>query len=140
MKKILLLIVLIGVIIFGFYFFQTQKTGSQIPITPVPTIASKEVPMKDQIIQALSKKNSWDASRVEVNVITVEDNFAKGDVKFKDEMGGGLWFAAKVNGAWQIVYDGNGIITCDQLTNYQNFPKDLIPSCYDKQKDTLLTR
>ncbi len=140
MKKILLITVLIGIIIFGFYFFQKQKTGSQSTITPVPTIASKEEPMKDQIIQALSRKNSWDLSRVEVNVITVEGNFAKGDVKLKDEMGGGLWFAARVNGGWQIVYDGNGIITCDELTNYQNFPKDLIPSCYDEKKDKLLTR
>jgi hypothetical protein len=137
----LLLIALLAVILFvGFYFFRTKSTSVPIQVTPTPTLVVKEEAAKDQIIKALSQKNNWDVSRVELNISKIEGDFAKGDAAFKDEMGGGLWFAAKVNGAWKIVYDGNGIITCDMLTNYQDFPKDLIPNCYDLQTDKLLTR
>lgn len=107
-------------------------------VSPSPT--ANELSAKDQITQAISQKNNWDPSNVELNVTTIEGDFSKGDVKFKGEMGGGLWFAAKVNKRWQIVYDGNGIITCDQLTNYSNFPKDLIPNCFNKQTNEMITR
>lgn len=142
MKKYLLILAIILVVFFAFYFSRTNKINApvQTPTIDTPTLAVKEASVKDQVIKALSQKNNWDVSRVELNVATVEGNFAKGDVKFKGEMGGGLWFAAKVNGTWKIVYDGNGMITCDQLSNYQNFPKDLIPVCFDKQTEKILTR
>lgn len=138
MKKLLLTTLLIVILFFGFYFFRTKSTSTPIHVTSTPVV--KEESAKDQITHALSQKNNWDASRVELNITTIEGDFAKGNVKLKDEMGGGLWFAARVNGDWKIVYDGNGIITCDQLGNYQNFPKDLIPSCYDKQTEKMLAR
>ena len=139
--KIIILIVLLIIIVFtGFYFLQIKKDSSPTPIEITPTITTSQEPTEAQIIKALSEKNSWDESNIEVGISRVEGNFAKGSVNPKDEMGGGLWFAAKVNGIWKIVYDGNGIITCSQLADYQNFPKDLIPSCYDEQTEKLLTR
>lgn len=124
----------------GFYFFQRNKDSASIQTSTTPTYVVKEEPIKDQITQALSQKNNWDASKVEVNVTSVEGDYAKGDVKFKDEMGGGLWFAARTNGIWNIVHDGNGIITCESLLNYKDFPTDLIPQCFDTQNNNIVTR
>jgi hypothetical protein len=140
MKKILLILVLIVILSCGFYFFLTKKTSTPTQSVNVPTPTPKENSATYQITQALSAKNSWNASGIEVNITSLEGDFAKGDIKMKGEMSGGLWFAAKVNGIWKIVYDGNGIITCDRLRDYKNFPKDLIPSCYDKQTETLIAR
>ena len=142
-----LIVVLLFVLGLGAYLFvfksqpeiQLQAAASPTPVASLVPMAT-EAPLKDQIIQALSQKNNWDPANLELNVSTTEGDFAKGDVRFKGEMGGGLWFAAKVNGVWKIVYDGNGMITCDQLDNYQNFPKDLIPDCYDKQTQKMVTR
>lgn len=150
MNKIALGIFLVIVLAAGVYLYSTRMKAGQreLAVTPTPvsttplpaTSPVSEVPLKDLIIQALAQKNNWDVSRVELNVNKVEGDFAKGDVRFKDEMGGGLWFAAKVNGVWKIVFDGNGTITCDTLTNYQNFPKDLIPECFDIKAEKLIKR
>jgi hypothetical protein len=127
MKKLLFILVVIAMLFAGYYFFRLY-------------LSSTSTHIKDQLIQELSQKNNWDASKIELTITTIKGNFAKGEVKRINEMGGGIWFAANVDGAWKIVYDGNGVIPCDQLTKYQNFPKDLLPSCYDKQTDTLLSR
>jgi hypothetical protein len=140
MKTFGLILIAIVILLSGYYLFGARKSGVPVQIPVSPTAIVQKSSIKDQIILALSKKNNWDASRVELNVTTTEGDFAKGDVKFKDEMGGGLWFAAKVNDTWKIVYDGNGMITCDMLANYKNFPKNLIPQCLDKQTNKLVTR
>lgn len=41
---------------------------------------------------------------------------------------GGYFLAAKVNGNWQIVIDGNGQISC-QLVNSYGFPAEMISDC-----------
>jgi hypothetical protein len=139
MKTLGLILILVIILLSGYFLFRTQKAEIP-PQIPVPTPVVEKSSVKDQIIGALSQKNNWDTTRVELNITNTEGDYAKGDVKFRDEMGGGLWFAAKVNDTWKIVYDGNGMITCDMLTNYNNFPKNLIPQCLDKKTDTLMTR
>lgn len=136
----MLILVLLLIFYSGWYFFQIRTTTDPTQATNIPTTTSTEISIIYQITQALSAKNSWDASELEVTISSIEGEFAKGTVKLTDGMGGGLWFAAQENGVWNIVYDGNGIITCDQLANYQNFPTSLIPSCYDKQTETLIAR
>lgn len=139
-KKNIIAAVFIISVLLAIYFLQPNQHSSYTNSTPTPTITAVEKSLQEQMIDALSQKNNWDASRVELHVLSVEGDYAKGDVKFKDELGGGLWFAAKVNNTWKIVYDGNGIIMCDQLKDYPNFPKDMIPSCFDKESDQLITR
>jgi len=45
------------------------------------------------------------------------------------DAGGGYVFAAKVNGDWKIVADGNGQINCEWLVPYPDFPSNMIPEC-----------
>lgn len=161
--KMVLVLIVLGIIAFGGYYFGTKNKSSQLSLTSTSTLTAQpntsltetpgtttasltptptvdEASVKNQIINALSQKNNWDPSNVELNIAAIEGYYAKGDVRFKGEMGGGLWFAANVNGTWKIVYDGNGMITCDQLANYQNFPKDLIPQCWDSNTQKMVQR
>jgi len=77
------------------------------------------------ITSALITKNNWKEGYVTVTLRTNDGRFASGSVP------GGYVFAAKVNGNWEIVADGNGNILCSQLEKYPGFPNTLIPACYD---------
>jgi hypothetical protein len=46
----------------------------------------------------------------------------------RDTGGGGIFLAAKVNGEWKIVFDGNGQIECKIFKPY-NFPSNMISDC-----------
>lgn len=67
----------------------------------------------------------------------VEINFDDGihavaiikDLKLKRN--DGLVFAYKTNNSWQIVTTGKGVILCDDLKNYPDYPASLIATCAD---------
>jgi hypothetical protein len=79
---------------------------------------------------ALFEKNNWkeDVS-VKFKLQTNDGKYASGSVGGGG--GGGYVFAAKVNGEWEIVADGNGVILCSGLVKYPDYPRTLIPECYD---------
>ena len=52
----------------------------------------------------------------------------------------GIWFAAKVGGVWELVWDGNGSIYCSDLVNYPDYPIDMIPECYDEIEGKIVNR
>jgi hypothetical protein len=88
---------------------------------------------------ALFKKNNWPDDNSLTFVLTENDGkYAHGTVN--GQGGGGYWYAAKVNGVWAIVADGNGMITCASLKNYPDYPKNLIPSCYDGSSGNTIPR
>jgi hypothetical protein len=100
-------------------------------ITPIPTLST--VNDTELIRQALFKKNNWpEDPNLVVKINTNDGKYASGSVNSQNGGGGGYLFAAKVNGVWQIVADGNGAITCTSLTAYPDFPKSLIPECWDQ--------
>lgn len=51
--------------------------------------------------------------------------------------GGGYVFAVKENDEIKIVADGNGVIMCDQLVNYPDYPSYLIPECVDQTGNSI---
>ncbi len=64
--------------------------------------------------------------------------YAKGSVSpIAQAAGGGMVFAAKENGEWKIVFDGNGQIDCTLLDPYPNFPADMITDCVNSQGLTI---
>ncbi|MCL4416583.1 MAG: hypothetical protein M1365_07810, partial [Actinobacteria bacterium] len=75
---------------------------SKVQSTPTPTIDEKAAVEKG-IKEALQAK--YNSNTFVVSVSKIEGNYAKGGVS--DEGGGGMWFGAKVNGVWKIVWDGN---------------------------------
>lgn len=93
----------------------------------------------DLIKEALIKKNNWGEDlEFTVNISGNDGIYANGLVV--SQGGGGFFFAKKVNGAWEIVADGNGVIFCSSLEKYQDYPKTLIPECYDEQTGETVAR
>jgi hypothetical protein len=104
-----------------------------------------EAPDDDDVLaavtQALLDKNGWDPADVEITLGRVEDGrFATGGVRDVPPAGGGLWFAALVDGEWRIVWDGNGAIDCPSLEPYPDFPASLIAECYDPSDGSVTQR
>jgi len=103
-----------------------------------PTVTEN---IAELIKQALIKKNNWTNADIEVTISKNEGMFVSGGVKEKSsEVGGGYFFAAKVNGEWKIVADGNGVITCESLALYPNYPVSMISECYDEKTGKTVKR
>lgn len=105
--------------------------------SPVPS-ASDSAGILAAVKTALIAKHGSDFSNLNYSINKVEGNYASGAVNGTG--GGGMWFAAEVNGTWVIVSDGNGTTDCSSLTPYPNFPKDMIPECWDSSTNKLVTR
>ena len=139
MNKIFLKIIIIVLIItsVGYYLKYVSQAPTKETATPTPTpVISSADAMKNIFI----KKYNWDISKINLSVKKEEGDYASGGVNNTDEPGGAMWFAAKVNGSWQLVFDSNGIITCDALTNYPQYPTTIIPQCFDKTKNEMVKR
>ncbi|MDP2637569.1 MAG: hypothetical protein Q8P26_00715 [Candidatus Levybacteria bacterium] len=114
-----------------------------IPTTnPTPTITQAND--ADLIPKALAAKNGWGpdvTSSLTIKVSTNDGKYASGTVGSKSGQGGGGYFyAIKVNGNWEIVADGNGTISCAQVNKYPDYPKILIPQCWDQTTGKLVKR
>jgi hypothetical protein len=101
--------------------------------------ADESVTIKTQIKEALVTKHGSGASKLEVTVSKIEGNYAKGGAAVVGE-GGGMWFGAKVGDQWKLVWDGNGIINCSDLTVYPDFPATMIPECFDVKINKMVKR
>jgi len=132
MKKYILLLVVIFIlaIIAVYYLASTQEDNDSDRNTL--TIAG-------QVAEQLAEKYDRPTDTVQVEVETDDGQFAKGLVRFTDESGGGIWFAAKTEQGWQVVYDGNGIIPCLNANIY-NLPADLAPQCIDTENGNQLVQ
>lgn len=91
---------------------------------------------------ALVKRNGWeDEQAIELTIVENNGTFARGGVGDPAFPGtGGLWFAKKVGGEWKIVWDGNGIVKCGAMREYEDFPASMIPQCYDEASGELVGR
>ncbi len=92
------------------------------------------------VAQLIGQKYNKPVDSVVISVQADTGSFAKGTVNFKDENGGGVWFAAKTAKGWELAADGNGIVSCDAVNKY-GFPADMVPQCLDVQhNNNLITR
>lgn len=83
-----------------------------------------------QIKQAFAEKYDRDIAEVNLTIDKSEANHIRGGVKFGDgtKGEGGIYFAALVDDKWELLFDGNGMIPCNLLTEY-NFPSDFQSDC-----------
>lgn len=113
-------------------------TSTNTPtVIATPSVDETSV-IKTTIKKALVKKHGESANKLNVTVTKVVGNYSQGGAS--GEGGGGMWFAAKVDNEWKLVWDGNGIILCEDLADYPDFPKTFIPQCYDQKTDKLIER
>jgi hypothetical protein len=94
--------------------------------------------LEAQVMADLVAKHGESIKQLAFSIAKIEGDYAQGGISGVG--GGGMWFAAKVDGVWKLVWDGNGNIFCEDLKDYPNFPKDMIPECIDKTAGNLVTR
>lgn len=139
-KIVILLPAAVVVILFVFFFIPNSRNGESEETMPIPS-AVVESSDEQTIKSLLDTKYNLDPSDTKLTLVENRGDYAVGGFnEIASPAGGGQWFAAKVDGNWQIVYDGNGVITCDYLDNYPDYPVDLIPSCWDKQTNEMVER
>jgi len=97
--------------------------------------------LKTAIKQAIVTKRNADQDDLVISVSKREGNYAQGGAgSVTPGPGGGMWFGAKVNGVWKLVWDGNGIISCNDLIEFPDFPTGMVPECYDEAKQAMKIR
>lgn len=93
------------------------------------------------IKKALANKHGWDENKVDIVLQKRIGDYATGAVGGKTlQDGGGVWFAAKVNGEWKIVWDGKGSVMCSDLIDYPEYPSELIAECYNLKTGKIVER
>jgi hypothetical protein len=115
-----------------------EESCSAETVTPVVPTVDETKELIKALRVALVTKQGQSANNLNITVSKIIGDFATGEASASG--GGGIWFAAKVNNNWQLVWDGNGIVFCTDLSNYPNFPNSLIPECYDKATDKMIKR
>ena len=92
----------------------------------------KPVISKDEAIKQLfADKYNKEISAVNIDINKETENHLRGMVKFEDEEepgNSGIFLAAMVYDKWELVFDGQGVISCEEMEKY-NFPEDMIEDC-----------
>jgi len=86
---------------------------------------------------AIIAKRGTGAADLTYTVSKIQGDFAQGGAS--GQGGGAMWFAAKVNNTWKLVWDGNGVILCSDIAAYP-FPTSMIPECYNDATKTSVKR
>jgi len=102
---------------------------------PGLTEQARRAGLTDQDLKDVKKKLAESFSMDEEEVqITAEGEstpeFMTGYVNVGESEKGGIYFAAKTDGKWELVHNGVGVIYCSVVEKY-NFPIGIIPRCYD---------
>ena len=151
MRKITSIPIILSSLLFAGCSLQPTVPSSLPSVTPTVqvTTAPTSVPsltptvdesslLKTVIKQALVAKHGDSANELTISVSKIVGDYASGGASASG--GGGMWFAAKVNGEWKLVWDGNGVILCQDLVTYPNFPASLISECYDQKTNKSIKR
>ena len=88
---------------------------------PICSKVAKEI--KNQFIKKYPKY----AQTISVDIKKETENYARGYIGFEIGSPGGIFLATKIDGQWQIIFDGNGQIPCS-LSTY-GFPNEMLADC-----------
>jgi hypothetical protein len=83
--------------------------------------------VEQEMISLFIEKYPKYAATLSVTIDQQTEQHVRGNIKFETDTGGGIFFATKIDGQWQIVFDGNGHIPCD-LSEY-GFPNQMLTDC-----------
>lgn len=116
-----------------------QENENDTTTSEAQPVQEPQVTNEQAITEAMAAKYSKTTSETDLSINMIDENHASGVVIFEGEVAGGWWLAAKQNGNWIIVADGNGTVMCSDIDAY-NFPTDMVPECWDETTETLITR
>ena len=123
----------------------SQEAMPTPTLSPIPSpqstasatqAADENISIVSAVQAALVAEHGPDAKSLNITISKVEGNYAEGDASAQG--GGGMWYAAEVNGVWKLVWDGNGEIMCSNLVPYPDFPKDMISECWDASNNVVV--
>lgn len=90
-----------------------------------PTIIKEKTEdLKVIIKQLLINKYGQTSNGLVITVSKEMGEYARGGVT--EQGGGGMWLAKKINGSWQLIFDGNGTPDCGQLKTTYLFPQEML--------------
>lgn len=100
----------------------------------VPAEVEEEEEALDEafIKAAVLERVGLEEEEVEFTITTNTGTHAKGNIREVEAVGGGYWLAAKAEGEWVAVYDGQAHPTCEEIEPY-DFPTDLVEECLDDE-------
>jgi len=132
MSKAIIAILLIIAVGIGYWAFSGPVSAPEsMPGEGSGTgsVASKEEAIKNLFTQKYNKE----ASMITLEIRQGTDNHVRGGVTLPP--GGpensGLFLAAKINGDWELVFDGQGALPCSEIESY-NFPVYMVTECIDQ--------
>lgn len=97
-------------------------------LTDDETVSDLPEDLNNIIVSLFAEKYPENAGSISIDVTNRTANHARGSVSFAEGMAGGNWLATKIDGNWQLVYDGNGVIPCSLRTEY-GFPDEMLTDC-----------
>jgi hypothetical protein len=115
----------------------TESAAVVVTPSPQPLVDESAV-LIAAVKAALIAKHGPDAGLLNITASKIEGIYAQGGASA--EGGGAMWFAAKVNGVWKLVWDGNGQINCSDIAPYPEFPTDMIPECWNTTTNKIVKR
>lgn len=122
----------------GVSIVSTETPVPEITPTGTPTATDDNEVLIAAVRKGLVAEHGQAAAGMTITVSKVEGEYAKGMAS--EQGGGGIWFAARLNGTWTLVWDGNGVIDCNSVSPFPEFPADLIPECLASGSGKLITR
>lgn len=82
------------------------------------------------VIQKLfAEKYPKYSDTISINIGQESKDHVRGSISFEPGAPGGIFLAAKIEGEWKIIFDGNGNIPCN-LSKY-GFPSNMLSDCAD---------
>ena len=139
MKNTIIGLILGLIIAMWAFYMYTQKSAIKAPQSSNPIKQESSVTGAPEVVDteadgalveaAIAKKLGLTVDDTSIVMGEITPTHASGTVLVAD--GGGWFLAFKENGAWKIVQDGNGTVTCEIVAPYK-FPVSMVPECVDK--------
>ena len=106
---------------------ELSKDIEQEGVDEIEPVISRDEAIKRLFAEKYNKK----ISAIAIDISKETENHLRGMVKFEDEEepgNSGIFLAAMVYDNWELVFDGQGAIYCEEMEKY-NFPEDMIEDC-----------
>jgi hypothetical protein len=117
----------------------SSPSASSIPSPTATPVADETEMIKAAVKLGLIDEHGPNAANMVVTVSKIDGASASGGAIEPGSVGGGMWLATKVNGNWELIWDGNGTISCQIIAPY-NFPISMVPECWDENTLKSVTR
>lgn len=123
MKAIPTIIIILIVLVAGYLVYQSVSAPEAAPETN-----------EEAVKGLLAEKHNKDLSGVTISIEKEDEDHIMGGVQFQPGGPGnaGMFLAARKEGSWDLVFDGNGTVPCSAISPY-NFPVSMVKECFDEE-------